>query len=374
MSAPVVSNPFPSVLVNPKEAKRPTITNIQALRGFASLVVLLGHAILIRGGMGFDHLMPFIGPYASAAVDVFFVISGFIIATVAMKAGADPVSSRATIAWNFFIKRFSRIFPVYWVVLALTIALGSYVAYSPPFVERKPLWELIFLTTHVNSNIMAAWSLAFEVYFYAVVTIALLISPKRVLWVLAGWSLVSTVLVLYNYYTGEKWGDIFQLTFLVFEFMFGMVIAVLIDRKVYRYATSCAIFGLVGLLLGIEVMQLIGWPERVHMWVHAVYVGIPSALLVYGIVALEIDKGWRVAPFWARLGDASYSLYIWHQFLLYTMLTICEKIGLIKIVPGPMMLAFWIFICWIVGFWSYRRIEIPAQNAINSMLARRKPA
>jgi peptidoglycan/LPS O-acetylase OafA/YrhL len=343
------------------------------LRGFASLIVLLGHAILVRGGMGFDHLMPLMGPYASAAVDVFFVISGFIIATVAMKAADDSVSSRGTIAWNFAVKRFSRIFPVYWVVLALTVALGSYVAYSPPFVERKPLWELVFLTTHINSNIMAAWSLAFEVYFYAVVMIALLISPKRVLWVLSGWSVVSVVLVLYNYYTGERWGNIFQLTFLVFEFIFGMVIAVLIDRKVYRYATSCAIFGLTGLLLGVEAMQLKGWPEHVHMWVHAVYVGIPSAFLVYGIVALEIDKGWRVAPFWTRLGDASYSLYIWHQFLLYTMLKICEKFGLFNFVPGPIMLAFWLGICWIVGFWSYRRIEIPAQNAINGRLTRRRP-
>jgi peptidoglycan/LPS O-acetylase OafA/YrhL len=365
-SLPSSSAPLPAV---PKVI--PTITNIQALRGIASLMVIIGHIILIRPNMGVNKIYDYVGAFSSSGVDLFFVISGFIIATVAMKAGRDATSTRGTIVWNFTVKRLTRIYPVYWVVLALAVMLSPYVSFSPDWLERTPIWKQALLLTHINSHIMAAWSLGFEIYFYAVVSVALLISPRHVMKVLTGWAVATALLIYFNVDGLLGIDQAYPLTILVFEFVFGMGIAVLIDRGFYRYATSCAVVGALGFVLGVEILQINVWYKLTQTW-RVLCAGVPSALLVYGLVAAELGNGWKMDKFWVKLGDPSYSVYIWHQFLLYSMATVCEATGLFKIVPGFYMLLFWLGICLWVGFSSYRLIELPAQNYLNRRLLKRR--
>lgn len=346
------------------------ITNIQAIRGIASMMVFLGHGVLLHPGMGFDWLVPFMGPIASSGVDVFFVISGFIIATVAMKAGDDHRYTRGEIVWNFAVKRLTRIYPVFWIVMALALPLARYVEFSPSWIEHSSNLQQIFLLTHVNSHIMAAWSLGFEMYFYAVVAVALMIAPRRVMMVLAFWSIATIAVILYGNEKGGAWTGAYVISPLVIEFSFGMAIASLIKNRIFGFAVTSAVLGLIGFVVGLEVLRLNTW-YQLGAWWRTVYSGVPSALLIYGIVALEMDRGWKFASRWTKFGDASYSIYVWHQFLLYSMLTICDKAGLLGFVPGPLLLGIWMVIALYIGFLSYRYIEIPVQNTLNRRLLKR---
>ncbi|TCK39626.1 hypothetical protein B0G84_4966 [Paraburkholderia sp. BL8N3] len=350
---------------------RPVITNIQAMRGIASILVILAHVCLLQPGLGLDRAFPFLGVIGSSGVDIFFVISGFIITTVAMRSGRTARGSRATVAWDFGVKRLTRIYPVYWIVFALAFAFTPVVHFAPDFLPRLPTIQQFFLLTHINTYIMAAWSLCFEVYFYAVVTAALWLSPRHVGRVLAVWAVSISAFIFYDTFIGRH-GLIANVPFspLVLEFVFGMVVAYLIDRRITSFAATAVVIGIIGYIVGLEVMRLRDW-FSLNPWWRTGWSGIPAAFMIYGIVALEMRRGWKFAPIWTMFGDASYSIYIWHQFLFYSMLTLCGSMGLIGRVPGWILIPVWLTVALVVGFTSYVHIELPIQSMLNGRLIKR---
>ncbi|GAB5100192.1 acyltransferase family protein [Caballeronia sp. HLA56] len=359
-----------SAATGPREPSTPTIVNLQAMRGIACLLVFIGHAFLLQPGIGFDKMGPYFGGIASSGVDIFFVISGFIISTVAVRSARNGVGHRGIVAWNFGVKRLTRIYPVYWIVFALAVLLSPYIAYSPPQVPREPLIEQALLLTHFNSLIMAAWSLTFEVYFYVIVTAALLISPRRLPWLLALWAAVMSFIIIYGTFVRHEWITAVPTSPLILEFIFGMVIAFLIDRKLMGFAATAIVLGLVGFVVGLEAIRLRGW-WTLGPWWRTLGNGLPMAFVLYGVIVLEMKGGWKFAKFWSKFGDASYSIYVWHQFIFYTVLKGLELAGVIPKVPGLILIAGWIVIALAVGFASYRYIEMPIQSRLNGLLLRR---
>ena len=348
-------------------AKAGTIKNIQAMRGIASLVVFLGHALLLQPGLGLDRYFSVFGVFASSGVDIFFVISGFIITTVAMKAG-DQSGSRGVIAWNFGVNRFSRIYPVYWIVFVLAVLASSKLQLSPPSQPVDPLWQQGLLLTHVNSYIMAAWSLCFEIYFYVVVTLALLISPKHVGKVLAGWAVAVTLIVAYDMFIGKnQWVANVPLSPLTFEFIFGMIVAYLIRKGITAYAVTAAIIGVTTFLAGAEYMRHLGWWTLIP-WYRVFYSGIPSAFILYAIIAVEYRGMWTFSPSWMKLGDASYSLYIWHQLIFYSILGFATHAGWVGHMPAYILIPLWIVPAFLFGIFSYWHLEMPLQAFIKNRL------
>jgi hypothetical protein len=116
--------------------------NIQALRMVAALLVVIGHS----GAFGLIASGPFnIHLVAYSGVDVFFVISGFIISTVATRQEANP--------WLFLAKRAGRIFPVYWIVLAVSVVASEWIVVGDPWVPKMPhlpATDYLFLLTLAN--------------------------------------------------------------------------------------------------------------------------------------------------------------------------------------------------------------------------------
>ena len=86
--------------------------NIQGLRGFSALAVLIGHA----DGFGLIHVPPWLAACGIGAADVFFVISGFVICQIVNPDHAEGGGGRA--ALSFLVKRCLRIYPLYWTVFA----------------------------------------------------------------------------------------------------------------------------------------------------------------------------------------------------------------------------------------------------------------
>lgn len=343
------------------------IKNIQAMRGVASLVVFVGHALLLQPGIGLDQFFSFFGVIASSGVDIFFVISGFIITTVAMKSG-DEGHARGRCAWNFGVKRITRIYPIYWLVFLCVCLLSPWVNFAPPVTDIKPVAQQFFLLTHVNSHIMAAWSLAFEVYFYAVIVVALLISPRNVGKILTLWAISVTGVISYDYFIGHNgWIGMLPFSPLILEFIMGMAVAYVIWRGFTEFAVTAAFLGIVSFVAGLEVMRQLGW-STLNPWYRTFYSGIPSTLIIYAVVALEYRRVWTFSDFWVKLGDASYSLYIWHQFIFYSILTLVMHKAWAGHVPAVVLISLWTLPALVFGIYSYKFLEMPIQRSMNRAL------
>ncbi len=290
-----------------------------------------------------------------------------------MKGGKNSALNNVVTAWNFGIKRLTRIYPVYWIVFALTCLMAPVVQYSPDFVVRMPILQQALLLTHVNSHIMAAWSLCFEIYFYSIVVAAMLVSPRFVGRVLTGWALGIIAIITFDYYVGHHgWIGLVPMSPLVLEFIFGMMVAYLIDKRITSFAVTAGVIGVVALMAGMEIMRLRGW-YSLNPWWRTFYAGIPSTFIIYSAVAIEYRRIWTFSRFWVHLGDASYSIYIWHQFIFYSLLKFFVLAGLIGRVPGLILIAGWMVPGFFIGTASYKYIEIPLQKKLNEWMLIRRP-
>ena len=147
------------------------------MRGIAALSVVCGHVISARPDMVGPELAEGALTILASGVDIFFVISGFIIATTAAAQHN---------AWDFAFRRAVRIYPVYWTVLLVVVISSSWIAFAtgePPGLDAGT----IFAWTYPSWYLGAAWTLAFELHFYAVVAVILAIKPNRLFEILFAW-------------------------------------------------------------------------------------------------------------------------------------------------------------------------------------------
>ena len=105
---------------------QPIIGNVQALRAIAALMVATMHAFAVQAyqqpGNGMLHLLHTAAQIGHAGVDIFFVISGFIITTVARRVAQDAKPGlNPSLAGIFALHRAARIYPLYWIVLFVVL-------------------------------------------------------------------------------------------------------------------------------------------------------------------------------------------------------------------------------------------------------------
>jgi exopolysaccharide production protein ExoZ len=301
--------------------------NVQGLRALAASLVVIPH---------FGSLMYVPGAIATlgaTGVDIFFVISGFIMCQVA----ARPRTS----ALHFLVRRWWRIFLLYWVVLAFSVLMSAYgITWAPWLSCREPMLDYVLLTTTVNCHLPQAWTLVFELYFYASVAFVLLVSPpERFYQTLAIWIAAQTVLVVV---TGPNGGSPVNAQSL--EFALGCGVAWLNARNLIRYELSAWIIGLL----------LFGGGEYWFMQIATITpvsrlltVGAGAALCLCAYVGWE-RRGIIVFPKpIVQLGDASYSLYLWH----IPLFAVAKAVGIGR-VPALVLVI-------VVAFASYHLIEAP---------------
>ncbi|MET3652007.1 acyltransferase family protein [Dyella japonica] len=169
--------------------------NIQGLRAVAALMVFCSHLFWDIAPMRTYRAKPWVTTIGLSGVDIFFVISGFIIYHVAGHSAARVVAvGHARAAFAFAMKRILHIYPLYWIVFGVA-ALIMIWATLPASVSKKPAFELLLLINSIpNFRVSAAWTLAFEVYFYAVTTLSILIYGRKVFMGLSIWfALVACV-------------------------------------------------------------------------------------------------------------------------------------------------------------------------------------
>ena len=286
------------------DTRRATIANVQALRGCAALLVALGHGA--RAGSGPNELLALLSWSAYAGVDVFFVISGFIVSEAATRAAKTAPRARATL--DFALRRIFRIFPLYWIALVVAIGLGGWIHIAPAAWPQSSAVSMTFLTTMWITPLSSAWSLAFEAYFYVALTIIILIFGRHVHVGIFVW-LVLQILWLRS---GRATPGTVASNDLVYEFAFGWLVGLLQgvgnNRTTWLSAIGALTLWICGAWLTAHQGLLAPRP-RVETF------GIASALLLYTLLRIEV-AGVRAPKFLQRLGDISYSTYLWHMIVI----------------------------------------------------------
>ena len=350
-----------------------TFLNIQGLRAIAALMVVISHVFWPLVTVRTHWAQPYVEAIGPGGVDIFFVISGFIIYMVAKRSGETVGQvGRVKATYEFAVKRLIRIYPIYWVVFAVASLLMTHVELAPAWMEQKPLLGLLTLTDQPNNRILAGWTLNFEVYFYAVATVALFIFPRHVFLGLMLWFLSIFAVIVAAFKTGNTWMFDVPFASILFEFMFGMIVAALIQRGVTGYALTCTLIGVAGFLIGAEVNRVHGGWGPLPSWWRMSCLGIPSAFIVYGLVAFEARKVWTFPNYLVKLGDSSYSLYLWHQMIFAVVVAGFTWAGVLGKVPNVFLVLGMLGIAIAVGLASFHYLEKPMLRVLGNLLLHKR--
>jgi exopolysaccharide production protein ExoZ len=341
-----------------EEANLRNFTGIQAMRGVAALSVVVGNVVCTRLGMGINDSIA-LGAFKvlQSGVDVFFVISGFIITMTATNIGETRGRWGAVhFAWN----RATRIYPIYWVVLAAAVASSYWITVGPTVFSDKLSLDVILLRTAANYFVSPAWSLYFEVSFYAAATIALLIAPCHfvaVAFAAAGFFIAAALLHLPHDFGAFSHS-------LTFEFGFGIIIAAFVRRGLVglalpSLAVSAVLFAIGGYF---HIQGPVSFPVRSATF------GLGGAFLIYAVVVAEL-KAFSFPKPLQRLGDMSYSLYICHHLIIIWFANYT-----VQWLPGPLQMLGWLAASLFLSAAVYYFVERPMLLGFKKIGAWRLPS
>ncbi len=287
------------------------LANVQALRALAAIAVIVGHS----GGMNIIHVPPMLQACGYSGVDVFFVISGFIISQTAIR----PNFSRAD-AGAFLLRRYWRIYPLYWIALiAVVVFSRNVLPLQYPLVAcNKPQAHYLLLLTQSNCWIPPAWTLKFELYFYTAFAAALLVAPRRVFPVITV-AMCGQLLAVYTAGSAQS-NDAFFTSPLILEFGFGCGVAWLHHKRLSAPIIPVLAIGVLVFAVGPYVAST----QEPKPLFRTFSFGLGAAFILYAALMAEV-RGLPAAPrFLQQLGDASYSIYLWH----WPIITLCAKAAL----------------------------------------------
>ena len=275
------------------------LRSIQLARGLAALAVAFHHLFLVQNkAIGHDHLgfASFLS-FGYAGVDLFFVISGFIIAFITDRGEFRPS--------EFFMRRAIRILPVYWIFTILTWIGLAFIG-KGDFTAWRIFASFAVLPQLEEPIAGVGWSLEPEVIFYVVFGLtAATIGRRHVIPVLCLLCLIGLVNVLF--YQAWDW-RLFSLFF--FEFMAGVALYEhrhLLERFNPGVLVALGLLGFPATQLVIEVLPGI---TRVLGF------AVSSVLLLGGLLELEPRLGCKSLSPLVKLGDASFVLYLSHPIFL----------------------------------------------------------
>lgn len=335
---------------------------IQYLRGIAATLVVVYHVMTM--GAVQDR---FAYPIGECGVDIFFVISGFVMWTAAGDRGVV----------SFWSARVWRIVPLCWLItsvyLAGALAVPKAMIYVHDFSVTYLLKSYLFIPVidPVRGGILPVyavlWTLDYEMFFYFVFGLTLLIQPKSIRFACLAASLVLLVIVgteltpaqpVLFYYTRS-----FLLEFLAGVFVGALAPGLLSARWLGGFLFVFAVAVLV-------VVQFLPDTEQ-RWWLTA----CGAACLVAGSLSLEAAAARRPLALLHLIGDASYSMYLVHPlFQRAIYLAILVVLGGTQ---GPTRLAIYMVTSAVAGtlggIATYYVIERPILNLRKILTARPVP-
>ena len=317
-------------------SKNTTLYSIQALRAIAAILVVLHHALgivstyLEREGVYEYKLDSILNNFGGCGVDIFFVISGFIMVYVSKNINQSPSAFK-----SFLANRLIRIVPMYWLftTCALTILLiRAYLttldaAFLNSSTQFPSLWYVIssylFIPEFREDGrlyplITPGWTLHFEIYFYFLFSLSILFAQRfRLFFILIIFCATSTI--GFFEFSSDNPLLITYTNPIVFEFLLGMLIAHIYSSK-YSISSSVSALFVIGGFTALYIFSRLHYVNGHLSESRLLAYGIPSFFIVLGSISLE-KNGSTLVPNWlVQLGNSSYSLYITHTSFSFHIL------------------------------------------------------
>ncbi|MBD1390997.1 acyltransferase [Neiella sp. HB171785] len=330
------------------------INSIQVLRGLAALYVVVYHsAIKVEQDW-------FVAQLGASGVDLFFIISGFIITHTFLNKPDQTTT-------EFLTKRIIRIVPMYWLT---TLAYAALLLLFPSafsthsFDLLHTIKSLLFISLEDYPVVYTGWTLSFEMYFYVLFGLMIATTATHTPKIIATALLLSTLLGLLLPGQSSYMRDFFTSPLLT-EFSLGVVLAYLYRAKIpVSNATSICL-----LLVGFAGLYVLRDMDRF------VSFGLPMLLVFMAIVLnRNITSNNRLL---LLLGDASYSIYLTHVLSLPALHVIASKLGLYSASMWsiiPLFIAYTL-VSTMIGVIAYWLAEKPMTAALSQWQRKQsKPA
>ncbi|MEO0465455.1 MAG: acyltransferase [Pseudomonadota bacterium] len=370
------------------------LRSIQVLRAVAALLVVAFHISGIQtsamqeslGAAATFNTWPII-ENGYAGVDLFFVISGFIMVVVT-RAGKRGAGASGL----FLASRVMRIYPAWWLFAG---AMTGYMAITYGWVNTgNGGWADFAGTTSVSEYLVKSfllipqpgfpvlnvgWTLIHEMYFYLVFALTLLFARRWLPYMLAIWAglLVGLSFVDLSTQAGHPFIKI-AVHPMTMEFILGafaglavcsgrrimpkgvMIVAVvwLVAALVFTLPPShpggeqLGLFTYEGYQIGLHSNLL--WSTFVLGWGRVIAFGLPCALLVYAVANLEVEGQIVIGKPLEMLGDWSYSLYLSHILVLSALARLLPELT-----TGPLFAVIGVPACILIAAMAYYAFERP---------------
>ena len=326
------------------------LLSIQYLRAAAALMVVVYHA------MRWTRPSFEIG---AAGVDVFFVISGFILWTLAQE--------RPTTAKTFLVKRWVRVAPLYWV---LTLIVAGLAWTWPELIwdaHVDPVHLLLSLAfiQHLNLEnlpfpvITAGWSLNYEAVFYLIFAGSLLVKGPWRIHALTGGLAAVPMIGLLTSFAGYDQVYYLGANMMFLQFIAGVWLAqARLNGKLPGRRTGWLLFaaGIIGFAM-LSPFGLFRNDVRPLLW------GAPAFLLVAGLVSVESNGGLFRNRILVLLGDASFSIYLVHVVAVQLMSHVfrTDHLTFIPIAIAGGIACYYLVERPLIGLFQRKKAAIPAK-------------
>lgn len=342
--------------------RRVKIDVVQGWRGIAACLIVVVHVFLRFDYVSTSQERGFlVGEFLDLSflelgVDVFFLISGFIVVYISEQVGSKLV---------FFAKRLLRIYPPYWIYSALMVFVLFCLSPSDRRLDFniEELFRAAALYPTINpltKNIFPlflsqGWTLMYELLFYII--FAMFIGFNRWYRVVFT-SLILLAVHLLACFTGLFAGAV-QWMFsdsVMLEFVGGMLLGVIYLNGWLRVsgAWALAIFALgFSLLLYFQFNPYEGWGRRLLIYC------LPMVFMFYSSLFWKRSENIRIPAFLMFLGNASYSIYLTHTIVILVLARLNNNQRILSKVSLDVQFFATITICVVVGLVLYAFIEKP---------------
>lgn len=331
------------------------LVSIQYLRGAAAIMVVTWHALSQVGLPEWAFLQ--------SGVDIFFVISGFVMWTVTRDR---PIAPGA-----FLRRRLIRVVPLYWalttlVLLAIAVAPG--VLQSLRTTPAHALASYLFVPwtnpvegVGLRPVIVPGWTLNYEIAFYLMFAASLALPLRtRAVAILGALAALSAIPLV----TGPLRGvaGFYTAPFMA-EIGLGVLAAILVERA----AGSAAKPLLLAAALSVAPLALCGSAAEQSDLVRFLAFGLPGLLIVSAAALWEKTHGVAHVRLAKLLGDATYATYLAHPFALSAAVRLWRAAGGDALPAAVFIIAAIVLSC-IVGIGVHLLLEKPLTAMLQARL------
>ncbi|MEP0356776.1 acyltransferase [Paraglaciecola sp.] len=332
------------------------IQTIQLLRGYAAVIVVLYHAhglITKRASeFGAEHIFwlsenPFV-KIGVVGVDIFFVLSGFIIFYASRNSSNLVLYAK---------KRIVRIYPIWFVAIFFMVVIALIPGTSAVFDLQHILYSALLVPHYYDGRLVPflpiGWTLNYEILFYTLFGATLLITKTKRLELITG---SIFFLWLISSYLDSRLA-IFKLLEnpVLFEFVIGGWLA-----RVYLLGWTVSkkhmLIIVTFALLWLSIFFLSDW-----LWkLPSLIARAPIAISLFAIAVFYMPiRESKVHPVFIYLGDASYSIYLFHMFPIMVLSGVVSKLTIPFLNEIPVLVS-WLLITFtsvVFGCLTYSIIE-----------------